>query len=74
MLNNLIGVILNMEDKCNKMWDILEIGIALGVFKYKLDSFGNEWDDEEYLTHYMSVCMGLWRQYRNLVIEELIKF
>jgi hypothetical protein len=70
VLNSLFKEIIDLDD-------ILEIGIALGIYKHTIDSLinssyyeGDDCDDAA-LTTWLDMCIALWKQYYDVVNKHI---
>jgi hypothetical protein len=76
LTNNIDSIFINYgkktEQEVKELDDVVEIGIALGIIKEKLDhcyylEFG---DNEDVFFMYLDLCVALWKQYYNVVNKQ----
>ena len=75
-INNLF-VLNSLSKEIIDLDNIIEIGIALGIYKHTIDSLidssyyeGDKYDDES-LTIWLDMCIALWKQYYDVVNKHI---
>jgi hypothetical protein len=59
-----------IKKELTKLDDVVEIGIALGIYKSVLDFDILDCDEDE-LVEQLDVCVALWKQYDDVVVNSI---